>query len=540
MGGKAAKERRRLERMEKQGDAGRASQEAKELKKSVFKTKEPHRNGESNTRPPFKKVNTAGAADGATIRSKVIPKGKNHTKAKFVTKKKVDEPKKTFKKPKHLKRKLEQTEDDAVKEKVLTELQKLEERKKLFSVNQPSKKQRTDKGTHSKPMHVTPTLQPPSIKKDNKQKVEKLQPLSRHQKNPKSNAPPRFEKKEDSKQPSKTTKTSIKNSSALRSADEPVLVAEPITFEHKVAEAPIESATSPGTSDTTSTMPKPIPKEESPAEKQLTLKAKDTTNGKSEGKKNADDDSGDSDGSEDDDDDVDALVSKRQRGRRRKGQLDTDKRTKAPNEVNETTSEVIATEEGKKSKSDGKARRCIGRKPVTDFTVGQRYPGKVVYIKPFGVFIDINCHSEVFCHVSRVQDDFVKTPEEVLKIGDDVNPRVVEIDREKKRITVSLQSDQRFADEKASADAHFERASKRRRNKSKLMSDDREKAEVKVPEAAPEDPDANATISANDLVDAEGNFLKEESDMSPAELKRARKLARRAQRRTQLVDVDTS
>ena len=38
MGGKAAKERRRMERLEKQGDAGRASQEAKEKKKNLYAT----------------------------------------------------------------------------------------------------------------------------------------------------------------------------------------------------------------------------------------------------------------------------------------------------------------------------------------------------------------------------------------------------------------------------------------------------------------------------------------------------------------------
>lgn len=534
MGGKAAKERRRLERIEKQGDAGRASQEAKEIKKSAFKTKDPHRNGESTTRPPFQKSNTAG---GATIRSKVIPKGKNHTKAKFVTKKKVDEPKKTFKKPKHLKRKLEQTEDDAIKEKVLTELQKLEERKKLFSVNQPSKKQRTDKNSLPKPMHATPPVQHLSTKKDNQEKVEMLpqQQVWTKGKNPKSSAPPRLETNASSNQPSKVPKSSVKNPSASKSADEPVLVAEPITFDDKVAETPNEPAKSPDTPDTTS---KSITNKESIAKKSRILKAKVATNDKSKEKKNSDSDSGDSDVS--DDDDVNEPLNKRQRGRRRKGLLDTDKRTKEPNQIDETTNDVKAAEEEKKSKLEGKARRCIGRKPVTDFVVGQRYPGKVVYIKPFGVFIDINCHSEVFCHVSRVQDDFVKTPEDVLKIGDEVNPRVVEIDREKKRITVSLQSDQRFADEKASADAHLERASKRRRNKPKLTSDDREKAESKLPDIALEEPETNATTSANDLVDAEGYFLKEESEMSPAELKRARKLARRAQRRTQQVDAATS
>merc|ERR1712100_1008594 len=100
-----------------------------------------------------------------------------------------------------------------------------------------------------------------------------------------------------------------------------------------------------------------------------------------------------------------------------------------------------------KAKEKVKVRRCIGRKPVTDFEIGKQYKGKVVYIKPYGAFIDIMCHSEVFCHVSRVQDDYVEDINPVLKVDQEVYPRIVEIDREKRRITVSLQSDARRDDE---------------------------------------------------------------------------------------------
>ena len=260
-------------------------------------------------------------------------------------------------------------------------------------------------------------------------------------------------------------------------------------------------------------------------------------------------DSDDDDDSDSDDSDILDNVNKRQRGRRRKDQQDTEKRVRETNQSKDNDSENIndnsikANEQtlAKKSKTIGETRRCIGRKPVTDFVVGKRYPGKVVYIKPFGVFIDINCHSEAFCHVSRLQDDFVKIPDDIMKIGDDVNPRVVEIDQRQKRITVSLQSDQRIADEKASADAHLERAMKRGRGKpnSRPLEDKGidgwlEQVEVN------DEPDDETGMPTNDLVDAEGNFLKDESDMTPMELKRARKLARRAQRRTQKIETGIS
>ncbi len=60
-------------------------------------------------------------------------------------------------------------------------------------------------------------------------------------------------------------------------------------------------------------------------------------------------------------------------------------------------------------------RRCIGRKPVTDFLIGNTYKGKVVYVKPFGAFIDIGCHSDGFVHISRVHDGFIEDINSVLK-----------------------------------------------------------------------------------------------------------------------------
>ncbi|KAL7527732.1 hypothetical protein ACHAXR_002097, partial [Thalassiosira sp. AJA248-18] len=71
----------------------------------------------------------------------------------------------------------------------------------------------------------------------------------------------------------------------------------------------------------------------------------------------------------------------------------------------------------KTSKKDDK-RRCIGRKPVTDYTIGKTYSGTVKYIKPkLGAFIDIGSHSDAFCHISSTSEDFVSSVNDVLKVG---------------------------------------------------------------------------------------------------------------------------
>ena len=82
-------------------------------------------------------------------------------------------------------------------------------------------------------------------------------------------------------------------------------------------------------------------------------------------------------------------------------------------ETKEIPKEKIVSSKKTSKKDD--TRRCIGRKPVTDFEVGKSYDGTVVYVKPFGAFIDIRCHSDAFVHVSRVDDGFVEDINSVLK-----------------------------------------------------------------------------------------------------------------------------
>lgn len=118
-------------------------------------------------------------------------------------------------------------------------------------------------------------------------------------------------------------------------------------------------------------------------------------------------------------------------------------------------------------------RRCIGRKALTDFEIGKKYTGTIVYIKPtLGLFIDINCHSDAFCHISRCTDGYVETiSDEIYKVGDVLEDkvRVVNIDRKNKKITASLQMDARMEDEeKANESWRQIRAKKKAKKKNKL------------------------------------------------------------------------
>ncbi len=76
-------------------------------------------------------------------------------------------------------------------------------------------------------------------------------------------------------------------------------------------------------------------------------------------------------------------------------------------------------------------------KAITDdVEVGRIYTGKVKRIMPFGAFVEIAPRKEGLVHVSELADKFVKTVEEVVKIGDEVKVKVIGID-EMGRINLS-------------------------------------------------------------------------------------------------------
>lgn len=261
---------------------------------------------------------------------------------------------------------------------------------------------------------------------------------------------------------------------------------------------------------------------------------------------------------ESDSDDNEATLP-RQRGKRRRGRKDTSTNAEVTKSVSmddkETADVKVLVADGtkhgerteknitKKAKETGD-RYCIGRKPVTDFQVGKSYPATVVYAKSFGVFFDIGCHADAFCHVSRLSDGFVEAPETLFPPGRAVDAaRVVEVDRQRKRITISLQSEAKLQDERSSLEARKERRQKHYHDdnnqtpRQAVLKEDSESPKLRSqsPNAPPEQERVIAPQSSicrdDDVVKS-----KPESDMGPAELKRARKQARRAARRAEKED----
>ena len=64
--------------------------------------------------------------------------------------------------------------------------------------------------------------------------------------------------------------------------------------------------------------------------------------------------------------------------------------------------------------------------------------GTVRNVIDFGAFVDIGVHQDGLVHISKICDRFIKHPTEVLSVGDVVKVKVIAVDVEKKRISLSM------------------------------------------------------------------------------------------------------
>ncbi len=71
-------------------------------------------------------------------------------------------------------------------------------------------------------------------------------------------------------------------------------------------------------------------------------------------------------------------------------------------------------------------------------TIGQVVPGKVTKLVPFGAFVRVQDGIEGLVHISELAERHVEIPEQVVNVGDDLLVKVIDIDLERRRISLSL------------------------------------------------------------------------------------------------------
>jgi len=75
---------------------------------------------------------------------------------------------------------------------------------------------------------------------------------------------------------------------------------------------------------------------------------------------------------------------------------------------------------------------------MEDVTPGMILPGVVTNVTNFGAFVDIGVHQDGLVHISQLADKFVKDPNDIVKVHQRVKVKVLEVDLERKRISLSM------------------------------------------------------------------------------------------------------
>lgn len=107
-----------------------------------------------------------------------------------------------------------------------------------------------------------------------------------------------------------------------------------------------------------------------------------------------------------------------------------------------------------------------GVKEISDLQIGMELEGSVTNVANFGAFVDIGVHQDGLVHISQLADRFVKDPKEIVKVGQVVKVRVMEVDEKLKRISLSMRSH-----DQASGEGNSKKIGKRVEQKSPTIED---------------------------------------------------------------------
>jgi len=113
-------------------------------------------------------------------------------------------------------------------------------------------------------------------------------------------------------------------------------------------------------------------------------------------------------------------------------------------------------------------RFAEGVEKIGDVRSGMRLPGIITNITAFGVFVDIGVHQDGLVHISELSDKYVKNPADVVKVHQKVFVTVLEVDLQRKRISLSMKSRQ------VSSDGSLKEVGKRSAKKDEAPAESRE------------------------------------------------------------------
>ncbi len=81
-----------------------------------------------------------------------------------------------------------------------------------------------------------------------------------------------------------------------------------------------------------------------------------------------------------------------------------------------------------------------GIEDIKDLVVGMELEGTVTNVANFGAFVDVGVHQDGLVHVSQLSDNFVSDPNQVVKVGQVVKVKVLEVNVQLKRVSLSMKT----------------------------------------------------------------------------------------------------
>ena len=110
---------------------------------------------------------------------------------------------------------------------------------------------------------------------------------------------------------------------------------------------------------------------------------------------------------------------------------------------------------------------------------GMNVKGTVVRLEKFGAFIEIGAERPGLVHISEMAHGYVKTPGDMVKVGDEVEAQVLDIQRRKKQIKLSMKATQPAPEPEEIADGDFIKTKSKKRSGGK-KGDKRRGGEAQV------------------------------------------------------------
>jgi uncharacterized protein len=105
-----------------------------------------------------------------------------------------------------------------------------------------------------------------------------------------------------------------------------------------------------------------------------------------------------------------------------------------------------------------------GVEKISDLKPSMILEGTVTNVTNFGAFVDIGVHQDGLVHISALSNTFVKDPREVVKAGDIVKVKVMEVDVARKRIGLSMRMDDQPGEKAATSSAERKNSGNRPRH----------------------------------------------------------------------------